>query len=204
VSVAMLVMHGAAYLACKTEGAVQARARRAGAIAASVMIALFALGGVLAARVSFYSVQSAIDGGGPSDPLLKHVSRGVGLLLGNYRLYPAAVLAPALGFLGAAAAGVLAWRGRAPLLAFVASALGVAGVIATAGVSMFPFLLPSSLDPRSSLTVWDASSSQTTLMIMMLATVVLLPIVLAYTAWVYAVLRGPVTAEALSLDKHSY
>jgi cytochrome d ubiquinol oxidase subunit II len=76
-------------------------------------------------------------------------------------------------------------------------------VIATAGVSLYPFMLPSSLDPGSSLTVWDASSSVTTLLIMTVATVLLLPVVLAYTAWVYRVLRGPVTAEQIQADPHS-
>jgi len=66
-------------------------------------------------------------------------------------------------------------------------------VIATAGLSAFPFLLPSSLDPNASLTVWDSSSSRSTLLFMLIAVVVFLPIVLAYTAFVYRVLRGRVT-----------
>ncbi len=44
--------------------------------------------------------------------------------------------------------------------------------------------------------------SDATLLIMTVATVVLLPIVLAYTAWVYRVLRGPVTAEQIEADPH--
>ena len=91
-----------------------------------------------------------------------------------------------------------------PLLTFCASGMAISGIIATAGVSLFPFLLPSSLDPRSSLTVWDASSSEMTLTIMTVATAIFLPIVLAYTAWVYRVLRGPVTAETVSADHHAY
>ena len=66
-------------------------------------------------------------------------------------------------------------------------------MIATAGLSAFPFLLPSSLDPNASLTVWDSSSSRSTLLFMLIAVVVFLPIVLAYTAFVYRVLRGRVT-----------
>jgi cytochrome d ubiquinol oxidase subunit II len=62
------------------------------------------------------------------------------------------------------------------------------------GVSLFPFLLPSSSYPASSLTVWDASSSQRTLGIMLIAVIVFLPLVLIYTSWVYYVIRGPVTA----------
>lgn len=76
-------------------------------------------------------------------------------------------------------------------------------MIATAGFSLFPFMLPSSLDPNSSLTLWDASSSLTTLVIMTIATVVFLPLVVAYTGWVYYVLRGPVTAEQITQDLHT-
>ncbi len=70
--------------------------------------------------------------------------------------------------------------------------------ITTAGIALFPFLMPSSAAPSASLTVWDASSSKLTLEIMLGAVVILLPIVLAYTAWVYRVLRGPVKAEHIT------
>ncbi len=88
-----------------------------------------------------------------------------------------------------------------PGAAFVASSAAVFGVIASAGVNMFPFLLPSSSDPRSSLTVWDASSSRMTLFIMLVATAVFLPLIVAYTAWVFRVLRGKVTAAAMEDGK---
>jgi cytochrome d ubiquinol oxidase subunit II len=62
---------------------------------------------------------------------------------------------------------------------------------------MFPFILPSSIDPDSSLTVWDSSSSHVTLFIMLVAAVFFMPIILAYTAWVYKVLWGKVTEEQI-------
>jgi cytochrome bd ubiquinol oxidase subunit II len=92
---------------------------------------------------------------------------------------------------------------RARVVAFLASGLSIAAIIATAGLSQYPFLLPSSADPKSSLTIWDASSSRITLWIMLLVTVVLLPIVIIYTGWVYRVLRGPVTGDAINKDPHS-
>ncbi|MNJ01799.1 Cytochrome bd-II ubiquinol oxidase subunit 2 [compost metagenome] len=52
--------------------------------------------------------------------------------------------------------------------------------------------------------MWDASSSQLTLFIMLLATIVFLPIILVYTGWVYRVMRGPVTAESLSQNPNAY
>ena len=77
-----------------------------------------------------------------------------------------------------------------------------AGTIATAGLSLFPFFLPSSTHPDASLTVWDASSSKLTLEIMLGATAVFLPIIIAYTSWAYSVLRGPVKAESIMSDSH--
>jgi len=92
------------------------------------------------------------------------------------------------------------WRA---LNSFVVSSLGIAGVIGTMGVSLFPFLLPSSSNPGSSLTVWDASSSPRTLGIMLIAVIVFLPIVLAYTSWVYHVLRGPVTSAYIESNRET-
>ena len=90
-------------------------------------------------------------------------------------------------------------------MAFVASAIGIFGIIATAGVSMFPFLMPSDIAPAASLTVWDASSSRLTLFVMLVATLIFLPVVLVYTAIVYRALRGTVTANMVEKNSaHLY
>ena len=83
------------------------------------------------------------------------------------------------------------------------SALGMVGIIGTAGLSMFPFIMPSSIDPKSSLTIWDAASSHLTLTVMFWAVVIFLPIVLAYTVWCYASMWGRVTAEEIEARAHS-
>jgi len=202
VSVAMLTMHGATWLACKTEGALRMRAQRAGLIAALVLAVLFILGGVWAAMLDGYVLQSFAGVDAPSNPLGKHVVHQTGALMANYAAMPITVLAPTIGVVGALLTALLVSLRRLRVLAFVTSGLAIAGVIATAGVSLFPFMLPSSIDATSSLTVWDASSSMTTLLVMTVATAILLPIVLAYTAWVYRVLRGPVTAADIEADPH--
>jgi cytochrome d ubiquinol oxidase subunit II len=69
---------------------------------------------------------------------------------------------------------------------------------------MFPFILPSSIDPRSSLTVWNASSTHLTLFVMMIVTAVFLPLILLYTAWVYKVLWGRSTTGALLTNPDLY
>jgi cytochrome d ubiquinol oxidase subunit II len=195
ISVAMLVMHGGVFIALKTEGVIAARGARAAMLAAPLMVALFAVAGVwVAYGIDGYAFAAASINDGPSNPLGKEVLVRTGGWLTNYGIWPAAMAVPAMGIVGAVLAVVLL-KLRRPGAAFVASAIGVAGVVGTVGVSMFPFLLPSSTDPGSSLTVWDSSSSHLTLFIMLVATALFMPIILAYTSWVYRVLRGKVTAE---------
>ncbi len=192
-SVAMLVMHGGVYLALKTEGAIAARAVRAAVGAGWLLGALFLLAYLLAGGLEGYLIAGDAVRDGPSNPLAKTVVREVGAWGRNFGAHPWMMAAPMLGFAGALAVTALLRWGLAGV-AFVASSASVVGVIATAGFAMFPFLLPSSSDPGSSLTVWDASSSRMTLFIMLVAAAVFLPLIMAYTAWVFRVVRGKVTA----------
>ena len=204
-SVAMLVMHGAAWLQVKASGVVAQRARTFGAFAALAVIVLFALGGLaLWYGVDGYRITSEITGIGPSNPLLKTVDRGPGIWLENYSRHSWMLIAPALGFLGSALAFV-SLLARREIVTLLFSKLAITGIISTVGLSMFPFILPSSLDPRSSLTVWDASSSHQTLFIMLVVAVIFVPTICLYTAWVYRVLWGKVTEETVN-DKsgHAY
>ena len=202
-SLSMLIMHGAAYLGLKAGEPVSSRARRAGGVAALSTIALFALAGLaIAFLVNGYKITSAIDMAGPSDPLGKTVVQGTGLWLANYSAHPWMIAAPVLGFAGALLAFLMFPLDR-PVATLLATSGSVIGIVATAGVSMFPFLLPSSQSPESSLTVWDASSSRLTLGLMLVVAVGLMPIVLAYTAFVYRVLRGRVTQQGVAGGGHS-
>ena len=202
VSLAMLVMHGAAYLALKGGEPVAARARGYGQWGALLTIILFAIAGVVTATmIEGYRITSDVAANAASNPLSKTVVRETGAWLANYSNHHWMLLAPVLGFLGAALAVPLLRGGRA-MLAFIATSASVFGIVATAGVSMFPFLLPSSTAPVSSLTVWDASSSEFTLGLMLVAALIFMPLILLYTAWVFRVLRGPVTADAITRDSH--
>jgi cytochrome d ubiquinol oxidase subunit II len=203
ISVAMLTLHGASYLALKASGDVASRAVRVGRAMAPLTIVLFVLAGVwVAFGIDGYIVTSQLPHDGPSNPLFKVVTRQPGAWLTNYRIFPWSVAAPVVAIVALAMTPVLLAARRAGV-AFVASGTGVAAIIATAGLGIFPFLLPSSLEPRASLTVWDASSSHLTLKIMLFVTVVFLPLILLYTAWVYRVLRGPVTAAFVEGNTHS-
>ena len=123
--------------------------------------------------------------------------------MANYAKWPLMWIAPALGVAGAVLAALLL-SVRANMLAFLASATSITGVILTAGFSLFPFIMPSSTRPQAGLTVWDGSSSHLTLWIMVIAVAVFLPIVTVYTAWVYRVMRGKVTEESVGGTPNSY
>jgi cytochrome d ubiquinol oxidase subunit II len=192
VSLSMLLMHGAAWVAYKADESIAGRAARVSTLFSLVFIVAYVLAGVwLAFGIGGYSISSTVVADAPSNPLLKQVAQG-GSWLGDGALGTWACVAAAIAILAALLVPLLARRahhGRA----FLASALAIAGTIFSAGFALFPFLMPSSLDPKSSLTVWDASSSSKTLGLMLLATLIFLPIILAYTTWVYSVLRGRVS-----------
>ena len=66
---------------------------------------------------------------------------------------PLLLTLPALALTGTLVAGLAAWRDRA-LTAFLGSTVALAGTLASTGVALFPFVLPSSLDPAASLSLW--------------------------------------------------
>ncbi len=191
VSFAMLLMHGAAWLNLKSEGLVAERARSIGQKAGIVAMVGYAIAGLwLMIGVQGFAL-GEVAANGPSNPLYSDVSRD-GSWLAAYGARPWIVIAPIMGFVGMALTlrGLSAGREVSTLLW---SKLGITGVISSVGLTMFPFILPSTLDPKSSLTVWDASSSHQTLFIMLVVTAIFMPLILAYTAWVYKVLWGKVT-----------
>lgn len=195
-SILMLAMHGACFLNVKTEKHLQKSAIKAGRISALLTLLVFIGAGFwLHYGINGYTLNGVLPHDGPSNPLYKTAVQQADAWFNNYRNYPITLLAPIVGIVGAFLALMLT---RFAKLAFVCSALSVTGIIATVGVSMFPFILPSSTNPEQSLTVWDSSSSQLTLFIMLVAVIIFLPIVLGYTAWVYRVLRGKVTAETIT------
>lgn len=204
-SVAMLVLHGSAWLAIKVEhGAVHDRARTFGTVAGLASLALFAIGWAFVAYGDIgYRIVGAIDPAGPSNPLRTTSELARGGWLVNYGLYTWTLIAPVLGF-GGAALALFGIRRGSEAAALAGSSASAIGIIATVGLSMFPFILPSSIDSHSSLTVWNASSSAKTLGIMLFVTVVFLPIVLAYTAWAYKVMFGRVTTQEVATNPDFY
>ncbi len=204
ISLSMFLLHGSAYAALKVGEPMAARARLIGRIASAVFLAAFLSAGFWAhSALAGYSLISVIDHNGPSDPTHKTVAFVAGAWSNNFRLWPWMWAAPACAVLGGLAAHGLLHTRRAGA-ALAASVLVQAGTILTGGFALFPFLMPSSSFPNHSLTVWDASSSAKTLLLMLGAVLVFLPIILAYTGWVFRVLRGRITLENLHDHEGGY
>ena len=202
VSVSMLVMHGGLYLNIRTEGDVQARSRHAARIAGIVFLALFAAAGFwIATGIDGFRIGSMPPADSAFAPLAKTVERVPSGWLANYTKYPFSIAAPVAAF-GGALLALIAAR-RLPMTSLVLSCVSVACVVLTAGFALFPFIMPSSSDPKSSLTAWDGVSSYRTLQIMFWAVLIFMPLILAYTSWVYRVMRGKVTTEHVRQNTHS-
>ena len=197
VSLSMLIMHGSVYAALKVGEPMSGRAAALGRMAALVYAICFIAAGIwVASALAGHQIVSQANVLGPSNPMTKHVAVNQGAWLGNYRTHGILWLAPAIALLAAGVTwGLLG--ARRPGVAFVSSCLTLAGTILTAGLALFPFLMPSSAQPDQGLTVWDASSSAPTLFLMLVIVAVFLPVVLAYTAWVFRVLRGRITLEEI-------
>lgn len=203
VSSVMITAHGANYLMIRTEGVVYRRSRVAAMVFGSLTLLAFTAAGVwVMYGIAGYMVTSGNLPNALPNPLDKTVVVQVGAWLHNYSVYRLTMAMPLLAYVGGVLAMLFAWRHK-PTLAFLGSSLGLMGIIGTAAVSMFPFIMPSSTDPASSLTVWDSVSSQFTLALMFWITLILLPVVVLYTAWAYRVMSGKVTVEFIKENDHS-
>ncbi|MEY3786051.1 MAG: cytochrome d ubiquinol oxidase subunit [Pseudomonadota bacterium] len=202
VSLSMIIMHGAVFLQIKTVGDINKRCKKTVTIFSALTLIVFALAGVWVANIDGYHISSEVLPNALSNPLAKIVNKQTGLWLANYYNCPVLLAIPCLAFVSGIATILLSKIER-PGLAFISSSLTLAAVILTAGVSMFPFLIPSSSAMNSSLTIWDASSSLATLKIMFWVTLIFLPIVITYTTWVFRILRGKITLEHIHQNDHT-
>jgi cytochrome bd ubiquinol oxidase subunit II len=175
--VLLFVVHGALYISTKTEGDLSERAKRA---AERAWIPL------LAVAVSFlvftYFATRLFD---------------------NYLAAPYLFVVPLAAV--AALLGIRLFLAKGSVLkGFASSCLTIVLVVATGLVGLFPNLIPSSLDPAYSLTIFNSSSSPYTLKIMTGVALVFVPIVIAYKIWVYRIFRGKVTVEEVAAGIHPY
>ncbi|GAA4897812.1 cytochrome d ubiquinol oxidase subunit II [Ferrimonas pelagia] len=202
-SFAMLTLHGATWLQMKTEGALLERSRKMSMIFAAASLLLFVLAGVFQyAFIDGYVITSAIDTNAASNPLTKTVELQAGAWWRNFHHYPALFILPTLAVLMPLVV-MFATKAKRYGLAFFASALNIVGVITTAVVALFPFVMPSSKSPNQSLTMWDATSSELTLKVMLAAAVIFVPLILAYTTWCYVKMWGRISEQHIEQNSTS-
>ncbi|MFB2862344.1 cytochrome d ubiquinol oxidase subunit II [Aeromonas sp. MdU4] len=202
VSLSMFLAQGATWLMMKTEGEVLARSRTAAIGSSLLLFVLFAVAGWWVSGMEGYVIVKAAANDAVSNPLGKEVVQQAGAWMNNYTLYPWMVAAPVLGLAMSLLTALFAKLNKG-WLAFTTSSLAMAGVILTAGFSMFPFVMPSSLEPSQSLTMWDTTASFNTLQVMTVAAAIFVPIVLAYTLWTYIKMFGRVTNKHIEDNQHS-
>ncbi|AXN30997.1 cytochrome d ubiquinol oxidase subunit II [Vibrio coralliilyticus] len=202
VSLFMILMQGATWLQMKTTDEVHARSRSVAQIMGLLTVATFVAAGFWVQSIEGYAITSAIDHNGASNPLAKEVVREAGAWMNNFEQYPLMWIAPALGVVMSLVT-VLASRLERGGIAFFASSLGNAGIIFTAGLAMFPFIMPSDLMPNHSLTMWDATSSELTLNLMTGVAFIMVPVILAYTIWTYYKMFGRLDSKFIEDNKNS-
>ena len=203
VSVAMILTQGATYLQMRTAGDLHMRSRSAAQISALVMLVCFVLAGVwVKYGIDGYVLKSVIDHHAASNPLGKDVVREAGAWMTNFEQTPILWLFPLFGVV-LPLLTILCSRSEKGAWAFIFSSLTLACVIMTAGIAMFPFIMPSSTVPGISLTMWDATSSLLTLKVMTIAAIIFVPLILAYTTWCYYKMFGRITKEHIESNTHS-
>jgi cytochrome d ubiquinol oxidase subunit II len=205
-AIVMSLMHGAAYCAWRTDGVLHERFVKIRKICALLFIVLFAALGIWLSLMPGYVWTPT--------GALTHFSDAVNMpltgatvtlvkggWLHNYGDYPWMFLAPILAFIGALLAVLL----KKSSAAFWGSVVACLGAVFTVGLTLFPFLMPSSLIPNQSLVVWNASSSQTSLIGILLAAVIILPFIFVYTLFVYKKMWGRgarMNAEEITRRNH--
>jgi len=189
VSLGIVLTQGSAFLGLKTDRELCARSSKLTVIVATITAFLFIAGGLYSTIEPGYIITSPMVTDAASNPLLKHVVKFDGLLLHNYDAYPLLWLVPAAGVASLFLCSIMALFQRSGL-AFVLSSVSIASVILTAGIALFPMIMPSSIMPSHSLTLWDSTSSQLTLSIISVVAVIVVPIILGYTAWCYYKMFG--------------
>ena len=163
-SLVMFVMHGAVYMTLKTDGELRDRMSRWASGAWITFVVLYLLITMYTMFEAFYLMDGIL-----SKPL--------------YWVF-------LLALLGSVVYLSVALKGQKYFKAFLSSSTIIASAIGIAAVSMFPVLVPSSIDAAFSLTAYNASSTPRTLQTMLVIALIGMPIVIFYTIIVYRVFKG--------------
>ncbi|KFA98674.1 cytochrome d ubiquinol oxidase subunit II [Vibrio sp. ER1A] len=202
VAMAMTLLQGATFLQLKTVGELNERARSIAVWTACTALIMFVVGGVIANGQDGYIIQSLIDTNGVSNPVGKEVSVVARSMLHNFVHYPALFIVPLTACAMLLCSALLSMAKHAGW-AFLCSSLAILTIILTAGIALFPMIIPSSLVPSHSLTLWDATSSYKTLSIISVVAVVVVPVILGYTTWCYYKMFGRIDKQFIESNSTS-
>lgn len=208
ISVTMMLLHGSTWLVMRTDADVAKRSATIGRVVAVVLALCFTLAGVMVWQsVDGYVVTSVINTAGQAQPTAKEVITGDGAWLTNYIESPILWLVPLVGIITplfvALLLSIKTKSTSVKVVSFVGSSLTIASVILTAGIAMFPFVMPSSSMPSHSLLMWDTVSSESTLGLMLAVVAFFVPIILGYTLWCYKKMWRTVTIAEIEENNHS-
>ncbi|EZQ10479.1 cytochrome d ubiquinol oxidase subunit II [Acinetobacter sp. Ver3] len=205
VSLTMLAAHGGAWLMLRTEGALRTRSAQATRYMGILFLICFLGAGawLYFGNIEGYTLVTPYDTNGVANPLAKEVLTDANHgWMNNYSIYPITILAPVMAIIGGIIVVLASTKNKAGL-SFLGTSFAVIGSILTAGFALFPFLMPSSIHPNISLTMWDAVSSQMTLSVMTVAACIFVPLILAYTTWCYYKMWGVITKKHIQDHTHS-
>lgn len=202
-SIVLLAFHGGAFLQAKVGASVLTAIKRTNVLLGTIFVFLFIALGAWTIKLSGFEITAIHDVHGAILPIQKTVSLAAQGWLHNYSQVPALWGFPIATVIIMLMA-VLFVAMDYSKVAFTLSSLAIITALSTAAIALFPFILPSSLNPNHSLTIWDSVSSHRTLFYMFIVAIVFLPIVLAYTFWVFRVLRGRLTENEILSNNASY
>ncbi|XTI73117.1 cytochrome d ubiquinol oxidase subunit II [Acidithiobacillus sp. AC3] len=201
-ALSMALYQGSAMLMIRGVDPIYSRAKNIGSVAGVLSAILFVVGGIWIAAKTGYVLHDADPSMPANISAAQNVTREAGAWLHNYQSAPILWLVPLVGIL-TMLAGSFAMRAKKAGLAWWLGALSWISILGTVGISMFPFLMPSSDNPAQSITVWNGTGSQYNLIWMTIFTAIFVPTILAYTTWCFNVMRGKVKTPAAS-DDHAY
>lgn len=203
-NISLLLMHSSIFLKLKTDNILAKRAQLLINYSGSTLILSFLA--CIFLVINFTDGFSITSIKNINDALVPSTSKTVvmtGNWLTNFNEYKALYLLPLIAIINIFKAIILTNKDKNGY-AFIASSVAITFTLLTIVAALFPFLMPSSLNPSHSLTIWDACSSNLTLNIMFWVTVLFLPIIIFYTSWAYSVVRGKINKETISKNANSY
>lgn len=196
------VVAGSVWLMMKTTDALYNKVRLVAQVSVTLVASLMVLGGLTVSHIDGYLIVSELNHSAVSNPLNKQAIVETGAWLTNFEIYPWMWFAP-IGSVTIPLLALISARLKWDAIAFISSSLTNACIILTAGFSMFPFIIPSSVNPSHSLTLWDSTSSELTLNIMTGVAFVMVPIILCYTAFSYRTMFGRLDNEYVERNGNS-